>query len=546
MHAAGIAEIEWAVEPSRAGPPVLEIGGRRVHSRYDPLAEAGSLARAADAAMRERRADALILIGVGLGYLPEALRRLGRSRLLLWDPFPRLTASLPAGSARAGDFPRVHGPEGFAGQVARLARQGARPHVIVHPGHEEICRFEARFAARELRRAFAADRSLRPEEAVVSRRSIDAILRLPGLATIAALEGALAGRTAIVAAPGPSLERALPALARRRTGVVIAAVQALRPLVEAGVRVDIAVAPDPREYSPYLEGVEGLDDVDRVDEMESIDGAGGAGGAERVDRVRGADGWKGGRLNAGGPGFGALLADTAADPGLLDRFRERCFLFHLRAPHLHHVVWEACGLPVIDEPFVSVSETALVLAHRLGARRFVLAGVDLCSESDRYPVRFRTRDAAGRPVWTNSTYFHAARYLDALCPALERDGCDLRRAGDGLPLSGTRAIEPEELDALLGRSPEPPLALPGASGAADTDCWRIARDVLRAARDAGAGGAGTAGAGALLGPSGRSDPTAALPANERQRALHEALEALERRTLRGPSGAAVAHAPGPR
>jgi hypothetical protein len=104
----------------------------------------------------------------------------------------------------------------------------------------------------------------------------------------------------------------------------------------------------------------------------------------------------------------------------------------------------------------------LVLARRLGARRLVLVGVDLCGEQKGV---FRARRASGSPARTNSHYFHAARYLSWRCPALAAEGCELYRVGDGLPIEGTQPIAAAELPALLAQAP-PFEPLPAAHGAA--------------------------------------------------------------------------------
>lgn len=441
MEKAGIAEIEWRVEPARSGAPTLRLGGRYAHSRYDPQSEAKGVARRILEAARAQRAGALVLIGSGLGYVVDALRGRAELPILLWEPFPALARALAVTVEPDAALQRVEDPEAFRAALRELARRGLVPYLQVHPGYEEPCRFEARLAAWELRRVFHASRPLWIEEAVVSRRAIDFLARFPTLRTLDSLGSALVGQTAVLVSPGPSLDAALPILARRRGGAVIAAFQALRPLASARVSVDFALAPDPGNYEPHWTGFE--------------------------------------------PSFRALLAESSVDPVLLDRWADRTLLFHLRTPHLHEVAWRACGLPILDEPFVTVSEIAVVLAHRLGARRLLLVGMDFHSDGERYPVRFRACSRSGEAVTTNSTYLHAARYLGWLCPRLARGGIEIGRFGDGLPVAGTRTLDASELERWVAEAPPFSFELPPARP--QPERWKRVHDLLRSVAS-GAGG----------------------------------------------------------
>lgn len=413
----GVEEIEWRCEEARSGEPTLRLGGRQVHSRHDPRREAEGLALRAAEAIRRRRAQLWVLVGCGLGYLPEALAKRVETPGLIWDPFPETSARLPLRWTGPDARVRVvHTAQAFESALRERVAPSAPVHVEVHPGYEKIARFESRFVAWALRRGLPGLARLRAEDALVSPRTMEALARLPWRRSVADLGRSLEGRSAIIVAPGPSLEAALPALRERRGGVVIAAAQALRRLAEAGVRVEAAIVSDPRDYSEYLDGLEAPCDL--------------------------------------------LLADSSAHPRVVDRWPERTVLFHIRTPQLHQVAWEAAGGESLDEPFVTVSEAALVLAHRLGATRLFLVGVDLAHDGGRYAVRVQARDALGRAVWTNATYLHAARYLGWLCPRLSAEGCEIHRPLAGLSIPGTRPLELEALGDALGV--EPPFTWPEA------------------------------------------------------------------------------------
>ena len=440
MEARGLAELEWAVVPARGGEPVLELAGRATLSAIRPRADVARVAAAVERDARAARASFVILLGAGLGAVGRALRRRLDVPLIVFEPFGGLAkATAPWLASAEGEAPDVCSRDALARALEPLAIPGARPHVALHPGYAEPCRFEARWLARRLRAACVPDARLAPADAIVSERALSALERLARAPTVDDLAGALAGRTVFVAAPGPSLARALPVLAARRGGVVVAALQALRALVAANVRVDFVVAPDPFDWEPYLDGV--------------------------------------------APRFGALLAEATVRPDLLTRFPERTFLFALRSKQLHQAAWQRLALDVVDEPVMTVSETAVVLARRLGARHVVGVGMDFASDDPRYAFRFRAPGADGLPVTTNSHYFHAARCLGWLSTELREQGCELSRLAGGLAVDGPSAIDLPALEALAQRT-SPALVLPAAA-APPRVRRRNASAVLRRAEAAG-------------------------------------------------------------
>lgn len=402
----GLGEVEWTLHEARSGKPTLRIGAWGVESWDDPIEEANARAHRILGDIEARGASCVIALGAGLGYVYSALRSRTDIPILLWDPFPRLTRSLPIECPPTLPGLRVvHDPDGFRQAISELARPGFRPTFFVHPGYEEVARFEARFVGYAIRSVQAHSRTRRAEHSLVSRRSLDFLRRFPFLRTIQDLEGSLEGQTAILVSAGPSIGLATESLANRSAGVVLAAAQALRVLHEAGVRAEFAVGGDPGDYTGMIQGLE-------------------------CD-------------------YGALLADTSSATPFLDHSLERTFLFHLQTPHVHQLAWQAESLRVIDQPIATVSELLLVLAHELGARRFVLVGIDLESSDPRYHFRFKAPAADGSPVWTNATYFHAARYLDWLCPKLVAGGSEVWRVGSGLPIRGARSLSPRALAEMV-------------------------------------------------------------------------------------------------
>ncbi len=421
--AQGVHELDWSIEPSRCGVATLQLGRRNVHSRYDPEREAESTARSISNDMEQARANLLIIVGSGLGYIVRALvdvlvsdRRRGPD-ILVYEPFPevqhaiaRHDPSIPlclSGEANASSHLRVvHTPEAFEAALGRLRTDTARPHLTVHPGYEDIARFEVRHILACMRRRYRTGQRRSFDQVAITGRDFRVLRRLSFRPTIDSLVGTLRGQTAIIASGGPSLDAAIPALANHPGGVLFACPQALQRLARAGIRPNYVVSPDPQD-------------------LFALSGA-----PEDAP-------------------FDTLLLDTQSHPGMAKRFLDRVTHFHLRAPSLASLACKAMGMATIDEPFITVSETSVWLAHFMGARRFVLAGVDLDSDDPRYHNRFHTRNLHGEIVETNSHYFHAARYLDDHCAREASADCEFFRLGSGLPIRGCRSIEARELEELL-------------------------------------------------------------------------------------------------
>ncbi|MDJ0785416.1 MAG: DUF115 domain-containing protein [Myxococcota bacterium] len=393
-------EVEFEIGRAKSGGATLCIGGRRAHSAYDPEAEAE---QRAEQILREAgAASALSLIGSGAGHLARALRLRAPVPVLVWEPFAGVHAAV---CRELGLEPEpVTSAREYADALRRALPGPGFAHPVVHPGYEDLTRFEQRHAVAAQRRRARANgvRSRAPR--IVSERALAALERLPSLRAITELDGSLCGRTVVIASGGPSLDLVLPALREAPDVAVVAAPQALQRLIDARVRIDYAISVDPKDL---LTPVLGEHDAP----------------------------------------FGALLADTCAHPATLDRCPSRCFLFQLRSPQIVQQAWEAAGLPVIDEALITVSELAVHLARTLGARRLLLAGLDFVSDGGTYGECFRARGVDGSLVSTHSHYFHAARYL-----ATALSGLDVVRVGDGVAVSGALPIAPAEIGGWLAEA----------------------------------------------------------------------------------------------
>ena len=482
----GVDEIEWECSLARSRAPSLRVGQRAVHSAYDPVREARQLASAIQAELSRSPAGLVIQIGAGLGYLQEALAARIDLPIHIWDPFPGISAKLAAQSSALGPRVRMfHDARALDALLKEAAGKRKRPHVVIHPGYQETARFEAHYAAWSVRKHFLPGLGLSLGEALINRRALQSLLRLPYLGNVGRLRGLLKDRTAVIVSAGPSLQAALGLLKSKPRPVLFCAIQALRPLNQAGIEPDFVACPDPQDFisDAFLSGFT--------------------------------------------PRFGALLAESAVQPSLLDRFADRTHLFHLRSSMLPQIAWERAGVDVQDEPFMTVSESILMLSRYMGARRILLLGVDYHAEDPRYPVRFRTQNIDGQVCWTNSHYFHGARYMDMRCKELVGEGCELFRFSQGLPIRAATRVSLDELGALLASAAaEPRVEIPAPIPS--PDLWQECRTLLQEALAACRAGHLTP----LLTDLWSHVPDfQALPENTRIQALEDTLSRLEERPV---------------
>ena len=429
-----MAEVEWKIEKSRSGANTLSVARRHAHSAYNPLAEAQQVASQVLAAMANGGHDSLISIGSGLGYITRAISEQWSGPILHWEPlsqlseeiankgFPHnlgstrevLTAAANRGTGKRKKSPRhrvsVSTTKEFELALDALAGSGRNPYLWIHPGYEHVCRFEARYALRALRQRLVGQAKLLPRAAIVSQRSIEAASQLPFTPVTDDLADCLDSQTAIIISAGPSIHLANRGFTNHSGGVRFAGVRVLHELLATSSHVHFAVCSDLRNLFEIF-GIP--NDIP----------------------------------------FDLLLADTSSEPKMLRDHRDRSCLFHGRTQHAHQLPWQASGLEILDEPIVSVSETSMLLAHRMGARRFILVGVDLDCDASRYAERFFVKNLAGETVTTNSHYFHSARYLGDYCSRLRDEGCEIFRLSDGLPIAGCQAIGVDEFETLIAALP---------------------------------------------------------------------------------------------
>ena len=237
---AGIERVEGP-----RGAATLAERGRLLGSAYDPSEEG----RRQAAALAEGRTDLVVSIGFGLGHHLESLLREQRAPVLVYEPSPaRLRAALESLGERTWlDVPALHWAadlDELGERFAALYTPGLAVRFFVHPSVQALDPKAARAAADRIARAkdtaelMANTRALMMETwAALAIENAPHLVATPGLAP---LVGAFAGVPAVVAAAGPSLERQLDTLARLRDRVLLIAIgQALPALRAAGIEPDL-------------------------------------------------------------------------------------------------------------------------------------------------------------------------------------------------------------------------------------------------------------------------------------------------------------------
>ena len=420
MQLKGYSEFEWEIRQSSSGDKTLLLGGRAVYSLYDPLKHAEGTAGRLLEKTEEEGCDHIIIIGLGLGYIPRALYDAGFTRIIVWEPFPVMQRSFPV---CGGDWHKavavVHEYNEFENAVLRLAGRGSRPKLVIHPGYDIFCRLEHRLAVKCLERIYHTGNE---ESYVISQRSLESLVRLPFLGTSREFEGVYKARRAILANPGPGLKRCVDVLKDTEDIIVFASLQSASYLQKNGIRVNYIVCADPKDMSPFT--AECNDDFD------------------------------------------AFFAETSIHPGTLDWKKNKTFLFHFKCVQAHEKLWEQAKLPVMEEPASSVSEVMLLLADYMGFNEIYCLGMDFCWTEDRYTYRtgykydddprindmascFKLTASDGQIVTTQSLYYHGARFMQHKCSALSSRGKNVYQAEGGLAFTSSGLLTVDELEKKL-------------------------------------------------------------------------------------------------
>jgi hypothetical protein len=230
-------------------------GGIAIHSR-DPQREAD---RTVSQLLANGTPDFIVAIGFGLGYVADALERTNwAGKLLVLEPLPEAIAPMLARREwltwlEADRLRVLAGPDytGAADCWPWFGDGSVEPTVTVNPAIARLVPGATEEAMRVVNRVrfdaranADARREQAPRYLTNTLRNLAAIGSQPD---VSVLTGAARGVPVIVAAAGPSLEAAIPALRQIRGAVLISVDTALRPLLAAGVHPHAVVAVDPSE-----------------------------------------------------------------------------------------------------------------------------------------------------------------------------------------------------------------------------------------------------------------------------------------------------------
>lgn len=190
---------------------------------------------------------------------------------MILEPDPAIAALLLARRdwhawLSSGRLRLLVGPD-YVGASAVARHVRGTPAILVNDvlaAHRPAVVARASAVAERIQAEAAANAEARRQFA--GRYLLQSLRNLPVIereADIAALDGAFAGRPAVIAAAGPSLDRALDTLQEYQDRVVVVAVDTtLRPLLAAGVRPHLVVAVDPNELNArHLAGVAHADGI---------------------------------------------------------------------------------------------------------------------------------------------------------------------------------------------------------------------------------------------------------------------------------------------
>lgn len=244
---------ELVAESTPSGQPTLRYGGRHLHSRRDPSAEARRLAK------HSERANCFVVLGFGLGYHCDALL----------ERFPDATVLVVLKSVER--FRRALELRDLSSQLTE-----SRLHFLLAPKVDEMAVLLAPYEHMTIRTIplsalvkeddyFASiDQAV---TAYLERRTINLntlrrfgrrwvrnlIANLPEIGGAVGVEtayGAFAGVPALLLAAGPSLDDVLPHLEALAGRCLIIAVDTALPRLKAlGIDPDIAVVVDPQYWN---------------------------------------------------------------------------------------------------------------------------------------------------------------------------------------------------------------------------------------------------------------------------------------------------------
>lgn len=409
---------DWEVErvPARSGAVTARV--RRpgspwkwLHSQYDPVGEARALVERAGIGER----GTVIVLGLALGHhIDEVFRRVARdAAVVVFDPYAgRLD---PAGLllrryAKEGrHFACLDNLDHFRNLLHTslwvMGRGGVSvlehpPSVDMAPDLYADARKAIRDAAIHGRLATHTQQVLRGIWLVNIAANISALVRDPG---VEPLRDMCAGRTAIVVAAGPSLDKNARFLHHAKgRAVIIAAGSGYAALRRNGIEPDIVSVIDPTP-------------ANQLDFQLEI------------------------------PRTTALVYETKTTPGVVRAFRGPRFAW-TSGDRISAWLEKRIGPRAANFAAGTVAYSGLMLARHLGARRIVFAGLDLALTGGKShaagvattkPVHLDDPEIIwlpgyhGEDVPTNRLFYSFQRMMEMAFAEASAQGVDIVDATEG-------------------------------------------------------------------------------------------------------------------
>lgn len=258
--------VSLAVKSARKRGNYLEIKLRNgnsttIHSRYDPVREAQTWVREVH---KENQNQPVLLIGGGLGYIPDQLRTEGiiYSVIEILPKFSRPAESPDPEGTEPANFVRiddVEDPNQALDLIPVSRLNNAR--IITHPGYEQLIPEIDSFKNNLIVTARGKLRNIQSRFQLMewgSTNLYNLINRKRAYIPFQSLRNQYSDCPAILAGAGPSLSKTFPWLREIQDQVLLVSVDsACISLSRAGIQPDVTISMDPQpENALHIEGVE--------------------------------------------------------------------------------------------------------------------------------------------------------------------------------------------------------------------------------------------------------------------------------------------------
>ncbi len=227
--------------PARSGLLTARVGGAYLHSPYDPEAEAR---RFAESSLRGACPTTVLLLGAELGHAGRAILQLCPGARLLPVYY---SAELAARGAPGWD---PAGRESLLGHLRRVLTDAEDLAVLEWPASARLFPRASLEAQRQTAQFLRELRGGLATTAAVGRRWLaNCLNNFLGIERVLCPTPPRSRQPILIAASGPSLQAALPALGRLRSGFTLWALPSATECLQAhGLIPDLVVLTDPGWY----------------------------------------------------------------------------------------------------------------------------------------------------------------------------------------------------------------------------------------------------------------------------------------------------------